>query len=425
MEEIKRRGRPKGSLNKTTLLAQQQSKKGSGVFNVMMEKQVEGAAITKDSSMGYVKFGARNNYPQLLLDLYQNSPTHHAAINFGVQCIVGEGVDYEAMKLDGTQVFPNYQYSYDTLLRNIALDYMLYGSYAIEIIKNKDNKTFSFYHIPYEKVRCSPYDEDGVITSYWICNDWTMVGQYPPIQIEAIDMRDDSKIKQGKPYIYVFKNYDPTMVYYQSPSYAAGISSIQAEVEYTKYELKTTTNSFMPTGMLVLNEVETDEERQAIIRNVSSMFTGAENAGACMITFRSNVEENVPQYVPFEVNKGNFNFYDSANQRIINRILAAHNIPSASLCGLPDVGNSGFASDSQKLETAYQLYQRLTGNYNRQNVVRSLNDMFKLNGIDVQIVLKPIHFNDFGNEADTSSDTTSEDTTQDVSTNNIEEKVEE
>lgn len=416
--------RPKGSLNRSTIEKMQQAtRKGGAVYNIALEKQVEGAPVTKDSSQGFVRFGVRNNYPQLLLDLYQNSPTHHAAINFEVQCIVGGGVDYQAMKLDGTQVFPNYQYSYDTLVRNIALDYCIYGSYAIEIIKNKDNKTYSFYHIPYEKLRCSPYDEDGVITSWWISNDWSALGQNPPIQIEAIDMRDDSKIKQGKPYIYVFKNYDPTVQYYQSPSYAAGISSVQSEIEYCKFELKTTTNSFMPSGMLVLNEVETDEERQAIIRNVTSMFTGAENAGACMITFRNNVEEAKPEYVPFEINKGNFNFYDSANQRIINRILAAHNIPSASLCGLPDVGNSGFASDSQKLETAYQLYQRLTGNFNRQNVIRTLNDMFKLNGIDVEIIMKELHFNDFGNETDTSTTTRSEDTTQDVSADNIEEQV--
>ena len=32
MEEIKRRGRPKGSLNKATLLSQQQTKKGSGTY---------------------------------------------------------------------------------------------------------------------------------------------------------------------------------------------------------------------------------------------------------------------------------------------------------------------------------------------------------------------------------------------------------
>lgn len=396
----------------------------NAVFNVKMEKQVEGAAVTKDSSQGWVKFGARNNYPQLLLDLYQNSPTHHAAVNFAVMSIVGEGVDYDAMGVDGTQTFPNYQYSWNTLIRNLALDFILYGSYCCQIIRNRDGRTFSFYHIPYEKIRCSPYDEDGVITSYWICNDWTMTGQYPPIEIEAIDMRDESLIKAGKPYLYVYKNYDPTTSYYQSPSYAAGIKSIQAECEYSNFELKSTTNSFMPSGMLVLNDVETDEERQAIINNVTSLFTGTNNAGACMITFRSNIEENTPQYVPFDINKGNYNYYDSANQRIINRILESHQIPSASLVGLPDVGNSGFASDSQKLETAYQLYQRLTGNYNRQCVVQSLNDMFKLNGIDAEVILKPIHFNDFGDDNDVSSDTTSQTTTQDVSTDNIEEKVE-
>ena len=411
--------RPVGSKNKPKI------QKSSGVFLTNLEKQVEGAAVTRDSAQGWVKFGIKNNYPQLMLDLYQNSPTHHAAINFGVQCIVGEGVDYEAMGLDGTQIFPNYQYSWDTLIRNIALDYMLYGSYGIQIIKNKDNKTFSFYHIPYEKLRCSPYDEDGVITSWWICNDWSAIGQNPPIQIEAIDMRDDSVIKQGRPYIYVFKNYDPTMTYYQSPSYAAGIKAIQSELEYCNYDLKNIVNSFTPAGVLTLPEVETQEEREAIIGNITRMFQGSDNANSLMINFRSNIEDKGVEYTPFQSNKGSFNFYADANQRVINRILAAHNIPSASLCGLPDVGNSGFASDSQKLETAYQLYQKLTGNYNRQNVVKTLNDMFKLNGFDVEIVLKPIRFNDFGAETDTSSSVESKDTTQDVSTDNIEEKVEE
>lgn len=409
--------RPVGSKNKPKI------QKNSGVFLTNFEKQVEGAAITRDSAQGWVKFGVKNNYPQLMLDLYQNSPTHHAAINFGVQCIVGEGVDYDAMGLDGTQIFPNYQYSWDTLIRNIALDYMLYGSYGIEIIKNKDDKTFSFYHIPYEKLRCSPYDEDGVITSYWICNDWSAVAQNPPIQIEAIDMRDESVIQRGKPYIYVFKNYDPTMSYYQSPSYAAGIKSIQSEIEYCNYDLKNIVNSFTPAGVLTLPSVETEEERQAVINNVTRMFTGSENSNSVMINFRDNVEAQSVEYVPFAKNQGSFNFYEDANVRTINRILAAHNIPSASLVGMPDVSNSGFASDSQKLETAYQLYQRLTGNYNRQNVVRTLNDMFRLNGVDAEVVLKPLHFNDFGNDTDSSSDTTSREANQDVSTENIEEQV--
>lgn len=414
MAESKKRGRPVGSVKKPQ----------SGVYITKLEKEIEGAALTKDSSMGWVKFGAKNNWPNLMLDLYNQSPTHHAAINFEVQCIVGGGVDYEAMALDESQIFPNYQYSYDVLIRNLALDYCIYGSYALEIIRNKDKKTFSFYHIPYEKIRCSPYDEDGVITSYWISNDWTALGVNPPIQIEAIDMRDESEIKSGKPYIYVYKNYDPTMTYYQNPSYIAGVKAIQTEIETLQFDLRTTVNNFVPSGMLVLNEVETDEQRQSIINNITNLFQGSNNANSVMISFRNNIEEKEPTFVPFVANQGNVNLYDALNKRTIDRILSCHNIPSASLCGLPDLSNSGFASDSQKLETSYQLYQKLTGNYNRQCVIRTLNDMFKLNGIDVEIVMKELHFNDFGNENDVSTSTRSKDTNQDISEDNIEEKVE-
>lgn len=412
-------GRPKGSVNKNTL------SKSSGVYNVKLEKQVEGAAITKDSNMGYIKFGKLNNYPQLLLDLYQKSPTHHAAINFEVQSIIANGIDYEKMGLDGSQMFPNYQYSWETLIRNISLDYMLYGSYAIEVIRNKSGEDFSFYHIPYEKVRCSPYDEDGVITSYWICQDWTMPSQYPPIEIEAIDMRDESQIKSGKPYIYVYKNYDPSVTYYQSPFYAAGIDAIETEIQHISFDLKTTVNGFVNAGMLVLNDVETDQERQAIIDNVQRLFTGVQNANSVLISFRNNVEETKPEWIPFQTSTSNVNIYDSAWQRTQARILSSHNIPSASLCGLPELGNQGFASEADKLETAFQLYERLSGNYHRQAIVKSLNDMFKLNKIDVEIILKPLHFNDFGGDDDKSNDVRSTNTTQDVSTDNVEEKVEE
>lgn len=419
MPEIQKKvGRPKGSTTKRI------NQNKNGVYITNFEKEVAGAAITKDSSMGYIKWGQKNNFPTLLLDLYNQSPTHHAAINFEVQCIVGGGCDYEAMKLDKTQVFPNYQYSFDTLIRNLALDYCIYGSYCVEIIRNKGGKDFSFYHIPYEKIRCSPYDEDGVITSYWVSNDWSNIGLNPPVEIEAIDMRDESEIKMGRPYVYVFKNYDPTMTYYQNPSYIAGIQAIQSEIEHIKFDLRTTVNSFVPSGMLVLNEVETDEERRAILDNVTKLWQGSENANAVMVAFRSNVEEPKPEFVPFTASQGNVNLFESANQRTINRILSCHNIPSASLCGLPDLSNSGFASDSQKLETSYQLYQKLTGNYNRQCIIRTLNDMFKLNGIDVEIILKELHFNDFGNENDVSTSTKSQDANQDVSEDNVEEKVE-
>lgn len=410
--------RPIGSKNKPKI------KPNSGVFVTAFEKQIEGSAITRKNGQGWVNYGIKNNYPNLLLDLYNQSPTHRACINFGVQSILGNGVDYDSMQIDGSQVVPNYAQSWDEIIKNLALDYMLYGSYAIQIIKNKDGQTFSFWHMPLDKVRWSEYDEDGQILTYWICNDWTATGQYPPFQIDAFDMRDESVIDRGKPYLYVYRQYSPAMTYYTQPHYQAGIKAIQSEIEYVNFDLKSTVNGFVPSGMLVLNEVETDEERQGIIKNVTSMFQGTNNASSCMVTFRNNVDENKPEWIPFTANQGNINLYDSANERTVSRILASHQIPNASLVGMPDIGSTGFASEADKLETAYQLYNKLTGNSNRMAVVKTLNNMLRMNGVEVEVVMKPLSFNDFGNDANVEERTEPAQVNENDE-NNEEQKVEE
>lgn len=409
--------RPVGSKNKPKIPSNR-----NGIYLTNLEKQIEGSAMARINAMGWVDWGRGNNYPNLLLDLYNQSPTHRACINFGVQSILGNGVDLDSMQVDGTQVVPNYAQSWDDLIKNIATDYMLYGSYAIQIIKNKDGKTFSFWHMPLDKVRWSEYDEDGQITQYWISNDWTATGKFPPFAIEAFDMRDESLVKQGVPYLYVYRQYSPAMVYYTQPHYQAGIKSIQSEIEYVNYDLKTTVNNFVPSGMLVLNEVETDEQRQAVINNVTKLFQGSDNANSLMIAFRSNIEEQKPEFIPFTSNSGNINLYASANERTVNRILAAHQIPNASLVGMPDLVGSGFASEADKLETAYQLYNKLTGNANRMAVIKTLNQMFKMQGVDVEVVMKPLNFNDFGNDANVPERTEVNDVDKEDTENNTEEQ---
>ena len=416
-ENTKKRGRPVGSTTKKNNLS-------NGVYTMNFEKQIEGSAITRKSALGYVSWGIKNNYPNLLLDLYNQSPTHRSACNFAVQSILGNGVDYDAMKVNGDEVVPNYAQTWDEIIKSLAMDYIIYGSYALQIIMNKDGQSFSFWHMPIDKVRWSEYDEDGQITSYWICNDWTATAQNPPFAIDAFDMRDDFKIEKGKPYLYVYRTYSPTMVYYTQPHYAAGIKAIQAEIEYVNYDLKNIVNGFTPSGVLTLPEVETDEERQAIIANITRMFQGSENANSVMITFRNNIEDKGVEYVPFAKNQGSFNFYADANQRTINRILEAHQIPNAALVGMPDISNSGFASEADKLELSYQLYNKLTGNYNRMAVIRTLNQMLKMNGLETEIVMKPLSFMDFGDDADVKERTQSTEVEEkETNENNVEEQV--
>ncbi len=410
--------RPVGSKNKPKMPSNR-----NGVYITNLEKQIEGSAVTRKNALGWVNWGIKNTYPNILLDLFNQSPTHRSAVNFAVQSILGNGVDFEQMGLNGDEVVPNYAQTWDEVIKSLALDYIVYGSYAIQIIMNKDGNTFSFWHMPLDKVRWSEYDEDGQILSYWISNDWTALGQNPPFEIDAFDMREEFKIEKGKPYLYVYRTYSPTMNYYTQPHYAAAIKAIQAEIEYCNYDLKNIVNGFAPAGVLTLPEVETDEQRQAIINNVTRMFQGSDNANSVMITFRSNIEDKGVEYTPFTATNGNVNLYDAANQRVINRILEAHQIPNAALIGMPDLNNSGFSSEADKLEVSYQLYNKLTGNYNRMAVIRTLNQMLKMNGIDTEIIMKPLSFNDFGNDANVEERTESTDVKKtEVDENNVEEQ---
>lgn len=406
--------RPKGSTNKPKVT-------GNNLQILNFAKDIEGSAVTrKNTSYGFVNWGAKNNYPNILLSLYNESPTHHSCVNFEVQATIGGGIDFDAMQQDGSQIVPNYSESWDSLLRKISTDYFIYNSYAIEIIKNKDDRTFSFWHIPLDKVRWTEYDEDGQITQYAISNDWARISQNQPIFLDAFDMRDASVVERGKAYLYVYRSYSPTMEYYTAPLYTAGIKAIQAEIEYLNYDLKSAVNSFVPAGMLVLNEVETDEQRREIIDNVQRMFQGSENANNLMVSFRSNVDENKPEFIPFQASMTNVNLYDSANQRNVSRILAAHSIPNASLVGMPDINGSGFASEADKLQTAYDLWNTLSGNYHRSCVVGSFNTMLKLNGVDTELILKPLSF---VNTSDSNTAEVEDGDEQNTSTGNIEEQV--
>lgn len=383
--------RPVGSKNKP--------KKTGNLEVIRLEKHNEGSPITKNSQQGWVNWGLKNDYPQSLLNLYNESPTHRASIDFGVQSILGNGVDFETMKINGDTPVPNEYQTWDEVIKNLALDYMLYGSYALQIILNKDRKTYSFFHTPLEKVRWSPYDEDGQINSYWISNDWSSIGLNPPVELPAFDIKEETKLEYGQPYLYVYRTYSPTMEYYTAPHYQAGIKAVQAEIEFIEYDLRHIVNGFSAAGVLTLPEVETDEQRRTIINNIQNMFQGASNSNQIAITFRTNVEQTPIEWTPFTDKGSNVDQYATSNQRCINRILSSHQIPSPMLIGMPDANNSGFSSDADKIETAYQLYQKLTGNYNRMAVIRTLNQMLALNGIETEIVMKPLNFNDFGDDA--------------------------
>lgn len=380
-------GRPKGSRNKKDSLT-------SYMLQSNFEKQLEGAPICRNSNRGWVNWGQKNDYPQKLSELYFNSIVHKSCVDFIVTSIIGEGVDYEKMNANQSELVPNYQQTWDELLRCLALDMVVYGTFSFQIIKNKDEKTYSYYHQPVSTVRCSQRDDEGNITSYWICKDWTSTGKYPPIEIPRFGFQDDEVISSGKPYLFVYESYTPDLEYYTTPKYVGGIKAIMTELELIRYDLRAVKNNFSANGFLVLPRVESEEERRDLLNNIKNSFVGADNANSLVVTFSNGDENdsNVAKFVKIDKDSNNVNLFSESNSRNIDRIVTAHRIPSKALIGMPTDGAS-LGGDGNQLNVSWNLFNKTVGNEFRNTIVNTINKMLKLNGIDTEIVLKPLDFN--------------------------------
>ena len=384
-------GRPKGSKNKPKI---ELSRNGnSAVITIKMEKQVEGTPINRNSHRGWINWGIRNDYPLQLSNLYYNSPTHKDCVDFAATAIVGDGIDYDKMALNGTDLVPNYQYDWDTLIENIALDYVLYGSFALQIIKNRDGKSYSFYHQPYANVRYGEKDEDGVITNYWICDDWTSIGLYKPYEIESFRFTEDETIKSGKPYLFVYETYNPDINYYPLPHYIAALKNIQTEIELCRYDLRSVLNNFSASGILTMNQVDDEDERKRIIDNIQALFTGSDNANSLIINFKNNDEDNAVEFVKIDKDAGNsVNLFDQVNERIVEKIVAGHRITNKALIGY-EADSSMLGGEGNILNVAFNLYNKTVITKMRRNIINTINKALQMNGIDVSLALKPLTFN--------------------------------
>lgn len=387
-------GRKLGSLNKSTIEKMQQAQaRKNGVYVTKLEKQIENAPICRTNVLyNIVQWGSKNLYPFDLINLYNTSVTHRACIDFSTNAIIGDGLDWEKMKMkNGDIPNPNYSMSWNDFIRALAFDYCLYSAFSFQIIKNKDNKTYSFFPQPIETVRLEEMDEDGVINNAYICKDWSATGEFPPVKIPMFGFQEEKTIPMGQPYLFYYKKYNPVNAYYGLPIYSSALNAIQAESQFQTWDLRSIVNGFTPVGALTLPAVEDDNERQAILDNITKMYTSAENANSICVTFRSNIEDKPIEFTPFTQSTTNVNLYADANERTVNRIMAAHRINSKSLIGFP-ADNTGFSNSGEYMEEAFRLYNVNVANNNRREILDVINTLFKANGVDVEIVLKPLRY---------------------------------
>lgn len=383
--------RPVGSKNKATLAKIEASK--NSLYVTKLEKTIENAPVIKyNAQYNIMSYGLKNTYPYDLISLYNTSVTMKSCIDFMTTAIIGEGLDWESMGVEEKNIqSPNYYTSWFAFIKALAFDFSLYSAFAFQVIRNRDNKTYSFFHQPVETIRLEELDEDGVINNAYLCSDWSEPAKNGVVKMPMFGFQDDREIPKGVPHLFYYAQYNPVNRYYGLPIYASGLNCIQAEAKFQIQNLRQIVNGFTPAGALTIPSCETDQERQAIIKSITDMFTGELNSNNIVISFRDNIEQKPIEWTPFTQSSNNVNIYADATERTQNWIIGAFKIPSKMLLGYP-ADNQGFSDSGSLMESAFALYNVNVANSIRREILDVINNAFKLNGVDIEIKLKPLRY---------------------------------
>ncbi|QDP51737.1 MAG: putative portal protein [Prokaryotic dsDNA virus sp.] len=382
------------------------------LININLTNEVQPRSI-EQSGQDWVSYGDgeyKNNYPQYLIDLYNNSATNSAIINATASMIAGDDflVDdtdnleqYVALKKFLATV--NSKETAHELFVKLAFDLKLQGAYAINVIWSKDRKHIAeLHHIPVEQVRVGVPDDRGV-HCYFLSTDWTKYRkkEHEPKKIDAFNMMDRTS---GSQLLYSGL-YSPAMELYHTPDYVASTNWIQVDNLTSDYHLNNISNGFSGSYFInFANGVPTREERVQIERQITQKFTGSNNAGKFVLTFSDDANSK-PEIIPISISDADKQ-YTVLNELCIQNIMIGHRVTSPMLLGVKTEGQLGGRGE---LLQAYELYMNSVIKPFQNTILKTFKKLLAINGITASFSIKDVKPLNSMFDADTLKDVLTQD----------------
>ena len=286
----------------------------------------------------YIFYGEDNLFPNHLLALYQYSSINRACINAIIYGVKGKNLLVKEGDPDAIAMANRNETVYEVMEKCIT-DRILFGGYALNIVKSNDGGIAEFYHTDFSRLRAGKQDVFGNTGTYWYSVDWrgTQVNpqKFKPIEIPAFNMVDDSTSQ-----IMYVKSYIPGMDYYTAPDWVAGITTVQLDIEIKNFHLCNTQNSMMPSmAVSFKNGTPNEEEMTMIQRQLEAKYTSTNNAGKFFLFFSENAD-SAPDITPIPNNASDA-WYSNMAPQIEQTILTSHRITSPMILGIKTAGQLG------------------------------------------------------------------------------------
>lgn len=283
----------------------------------------------------FVFYGENNLLPQYFIELFDNCAIHKSVIISKVNQIMGDGL-VSLNNPMATINLINPTENVEEVMRKCALDFMLFGGFALNVIWSKDHKSIAeIYHIDFSRIRSGKLNDEDKIECYYYCPDWKYTKKFPPVEIKAFNQNEKDPNQ-----LFYYKNYVPSMSYYPIPDWSAGQRAIEIDIETKNFHMNNLRSGMAPSLWVnYVNGIPGEEEMHQITRGLEEQYSGSDNAGRAIISFNESKEQS-PEIIQISRND-NDTYYQTLNDDVTRNILSAHRVSSAELFGIATTGKLG------------------------------------------------------------------------------------
>lgn len=318
-------------------------------------------------SEGWLSWGVDNKFPNYLMNLYENSSQFNAIAQTMKDYILGD----EIVNYTNLDKINRKGQTFEDLLNYIVLDYIIFGGYAFQVVRNHYGNVSELNYIDFRTARTNE-DEDRI----FINPSWKKDTAKRGIQTKVYDKFNPS-LKQANS-IYYYKGNNTREVY-PVPIYQAAITSLEISTQISNYHLHNILNNFTPSAIINFNQgsnlpedVMADAEEK-----VYSKFCGTDNAGNILLSFNDNAEQKTT--IERLADDGLDNKYQTLAQATKNDIYSAFRINEV-LVGLNK--DTGFSKT--EFSEAFTLYNRTVIRPIQKALIDSLEKVFGNNCLEIK-----------------------------------------
>lgn len=323
-----------------------------------------------EGSKDYILYGKDNNYPNYLYDLVNDVSTLKTIIEGTADYVVGDEV---ICNVDGFNFEVNTKG--DTmreLIRLCARDYLIYGGYGVQVIRNKVGDIRELYYMDFRYLRSSKkndvfyYSED--FTKKYVRTSKMVV--YPKF------IKENRNIPAS--ILYVTNEKSRT---YPTCRYSGSLKACEIERMIDTYHLSSLENGFGGSYLInFLNGIPTDEVKAEIEKNINEKFCGSSNAGRVLINF-ANGKDNAAFLQKLDITDFGEKYKAAAERAKSQIFIAFRAIPQ--LFG-DMTAATGF--NSTEFTESFKVFNRTVCQPVQQTICDSIDKIF---GVKNSVTIKP------------------------------------